>query len=480
MRVSRRSGNIVGAVALLYCLFGIGSALAADEGQIVRGKYLATAADCEACHTVPEGRPFAGGLPIESPLGTIYSTNITSSKKYGIGGYSIEQFSQALRNGIRGDGTHLYPAMPYASYAKLTDEDIESLYVYFMGAVAAVDTPPKTKTSLPFPYSLRFSMAFWNALFLDPEPYHQDPRMSSEWNRGKYLVQGAAHCGEWHTARGFFMQQERSQQFGGAVIGSWYAPNITPDDRAGIGTLSDDELFRYLKFGKIDGKAQAGGEMALAVQLSLSKLTDVDIRSMVVYVRSLPKVSDSNAKLKFDQGHATTDVASFRGVGGTSFENSLPGDAAQSFSANCSTCHGFRADGTKDRYFPSLFHNSALATGEGRNLVATILFGINRTTPEGLAFMPGFGGKPTDIADLSNDQVAELANYLLHTYGDANLKVTPRLVQNVRDGRAPTPALVLLVTVAEWAVGAPIATLLLWTLWRRSHRKHSRRLSHEA
>jgi mono/diheme cytochrome c family protein len=220
-----------------------------DAAEIKYGEYIAIASDCEACHTAPGGKRLAGGLPIESPLGTIYSSNITPSKQYGIGNYSLQEFSDAVRRGIRRDGGHLYPAMPYASYALLTDEDVKALHAYFTKAVPAVDDRPAKTTSLPFPYNLRFSMAFWNVLFLNAKPFTPDPLKSPEWNRGKYLADGPTHCGECHTPRGFFMQQDRSREFAGAVIGSWYAPNITPDSNAGIGAMSADELFRYLKFG---------------------------------------------------------------------------------------------------------------------------------------------------------------------------------------------------------------------------------------
>jgi mono/diheme cytochrome c family protein len=459
--------------ALPIAVSGLASAqeVAADGAAIKRGEYLAIASDCGACHTAPGGKPLAGGLPIESPLGTIYSTNITSSQRYGIGRYSLQQFSEALRRGIRADGAHLYPAMPYASYALLTDEDVEALYTYFTKAVPAIDEPPAKTTSLPFPYNLRFSMAFWNALFLKAKPFTPDPSKSAEWNRGKYLVDGPAHCGECHTPRGFFMQRDRGHQFAGAVLGSWHAPNITPDTNAGIGAMGADELFRYLKFGKVAGKAQAGGEMGLAVQLSFSKLNDDDLKAIVAYVRSVPAIGDAEAKPKFAQGQSFTDVAKFRGVGAMSSSETLPGGAAQLFAANCASCHGIGAGGSRDSYFPSLFHNSALATGAGRNLVATILFGIDRSTADGFAFMPGFGGKATDIAAFTNEQVVELANYLLQHYGNAAYSVTPQTVEQVRSGQAPKPPLATLVDVGKWLVCALLVVLVLWRIVRHSSRK---------
>jgi mono/diheme cytochrome c family protein len=458
--------------ALRITAYGLASAhdAATDEVEIKHGEYLAIASDCEACHSAPGGKRLAGGLSIESPLGTIYSTNITPSQQYGIGRYSLQQFSQALRRGIRADGAHLYPAMPYASYALLTDEDVKALYAYFTKAVPAIDEPPAKTTSLRFPYNLRFSMAFWNALFLETKPFTPDPSRSAEWNRGKYLVDGPAHCGECHTPRGFFMQQDRGRQFAGAVLGSWYASNVTPDPNAGIGAMGADELFRYLKFGKVAGEAQAGGEMGLAVQLSFSKLSDDDLKAIVAYVRSVPAIGDAETKARFMQGRPFTEVAKFRGVGAMSSTEALPGGAAQLFAANCASCHGIGATGSRDSYFPSLFHNSALATGAGRNLVATILFGIDRSTADGLAFMPGFGGKATDIAAFTNEQVVELANYLLQHYGNAAYSVTPQMVEQIRNGQGPKPLLATLVDAGKWLVCALLILVVLWRIVRRSLR----------
>jgi mono/diheme cytochrome c family protein len=269
------------------------------------------------------------------------------------------------------------------------------------------------------------------------------------------------------------MQQDHGREFAGAVLGSWYAPNITPDANAGIGSMSQDELFHYLKFGKLAGKAQAGGEMGLAAQLSFSKLSDKDLKAIVTYVRSVPAISDAEAKPKFAQGQSFTEVAKFRGVDGTSSDNALPGGVAELFAANCASCHGIGAEGSRDSYFPSLFHNSALATGGGRNLVATILFGIDRATGDGLAFMPGFGGKATDIAAFGDEEVAQLTNFLLQHYGNAAYSVTPQLVQQVRSGQAPKPLLATLVDLGEWSAGALVIVLVFWLIGRR-YARHSR------
>jgi mono/diheme cytochrome c family protein len=203
--------------------------------------------------------------------------------------------------------------------------------------------------------------------------------------------------------------------------------------------------------------------------LMLEAGPDID-RGRIIenYRNSVPPLADPHAKSKFAQGRPFTDIASFRGIGGMSYDRSLPGGAAQLFAANCATCHGIAAQGSRDTYFPSLFHNSALAAGGGRNVIAAILFGISRSTTDGLAFMPGFGGKTTDIAYLSDEQVAQLVNFLLQHYGDTSYIVTPNLVKEVRDGQAPEPVLMTLVRGGQWVGGALLLALVIWFFARHS------------
>ncbi len=177
---------------------------------IEKGRYLVTASDCVACHTNHDGgKPMAGGLPMASPVGTIMSTNITPSKEFGIGDYTEAQFADAVRKGVRADGANLHPAMPYVSYSLMTDEDIHALYAFFMQGVDPVEEKsPETK--LAFPMNIRASLMGWNLLFRPRDVQADDPAQSAEWNRGKYLAEGAAHCSTCHTPRGAFMQEQKS------------------------------------------------------------------------------------------------------------------------------------------------------------------------------------------------------------------------------------------------------------------------------
>jgi len=238
-----------------------------------QGKMVASAADCQACHTNPGGQPFAGGYSIHSPMGTIFTTNITPSKQFGIGNYTEEQFARAVRHGVRPDGKNLYPAMPYTSYSHMSDEDIKAMYVYFQTQVKAVDSPTP-ETALPFPFNMRIAMAGWNLMYLDSAPFKPDASKSAEWNRGAYLVNGAGHCDTCHTPRNLMMGSVTDKPLAGGMVGPWYAPNISSDPVSGIGNWTQAELVEYMKTGRANGKNQAAGPMAEAVENSLQYLPD--------------------------------------------------------------------------------------------------------------------------------------------------------------------------------------------------------------
>ena len=448
---------------------GAASQAAADPAQaelLSRGQYLATAADCAACHTAQHGQPFAGGLPIVSPVGTIFASNITPSTAAGIGAYSERQFADALRKGVRADGANLYPAMPYTSYAQFTDADVHALYTYFMHGVAAVDQPAP-KTALPFPMNIRSSMMGWNLLFLDGKPFQNDPAQSVEWNRGKYLVLGAAHCSACHTARGFLMNEEGGRALGGGQVGAWFAPNITPDPVAGIGSWTQQDLVSYLRAGKLRGKAQAAGSMGEAVEHSFQHMTDADLNAMATYVRSIPAVSGpAGATSRFGQGGASG--AALDALRGAKPVASADAGGALLFQANCASCHSAHAEGSKDGYFPSLYHNSVTGGSNANNLIATIVNGVKRTVGKSQAFMPGFGPGPNDLNPLTDTQVATLATYMMKTYGQGLAQpVTAQQVAAVRQG-GPASDLLLLARVALGA--GLVLVLLLWLWWWQRRR----------
>jgi fructose 5-dehydrogenase cytochrome subunit len=427
---------------------GAGICQAADTPDqtatvIKRGEYLATAADCGACHTAPGGKPFAGGLAISTPLGTIYSTNITPSADFGIGRYTEQEFLRALRRGVRRDGANLYPAMPYTSYAKFTDEDAHALYLYFTQAVKPVDqrAPP---TALPFPMNIRMSMMAWNLLFRDSTAFVPDPQQSAEWNRGAYLVRGAAHCSTCHTPRGFLMQEEASRALSGAQVGPWYAPNITSDSISGIGRWTREELVAYLRTGHLSGKAQAAGSMGEAVENSFQHLAASDLEAIATYVRNVPPAHDPADNVsRFSAGKRLSELAASRGREAVRSDSESDPTGAELFQGNCTSCHQAEGQGSKDGYYPSLFSNSATGARNATNLIATILYGVNRTTSRGQAFMPGFGGHATDANPLSDRNIVALGNYVLTRYGAADTTITEQQVAEARRGGPSSPLLPL-------------------------------------
>lgn len=437
----------------------------ANADLIRRGEYVAIAGDCVACHTAPGGKPFAGGLPLATPLGAIIVTNITPSKTAGIGSYTLAQFTDAMRKGVRADGVHLYPGMPYTAYAKVTDDDLIALYAYFMHAVAPVDAAPPD-TNLPFPFNIRLLMLAWNILFLDRDVFHADPAQSAEWNRGAYLARGLAHCGTCHTPRNLLMAERACSEMGGGEVGTWHAPNVTSDANSGIGGWSEQELVDYMRVGHITAKAQAAGPMAEAIDKSLRHLTEGDLRSIAIFLKGLPALHDAaDTRPRYAWGAAADDLPSIRGVALPTNLDQLTGP--QLYDAECSTCHQAHGQGSFDGGLPPLFHNTALGRTNTNNLVMVMLAGIHRETEPPEVPMPGF-------AKLSDRQLATLGAYLTQRYGNPNAAVTPAQVTTLRAGGAASQ-LVLLARLAI-AVGiiAIIAVLVFFARRRRSRSNDAR------
>jgi mono/diheme cytochrome c family protein len=431
----------------------------ASADRIVRGEYLAIAGDCTACHTAPGGKPFAGGLAIPTPVGDIVATNITPSKSAGIGHYTLQQFSDAMRRGIRADGARLYPAMPYTAYAKVTDDDIAALYAYFMQRVGPVDVAPPP-TRLPFPFDIRLSMAAWNALFLDPHVFAADPAKSAEWNRGAYLAEGLAHCGSCHTPRNWLMAESSSRPLAGGKVGPWDAPNITSDVDSGIGGWSERDLVSYMHDGAAPGKGQAAGPMAEAIDASLQHMTEADLRAIAVYMKSVPAVHDTaDTRPRYAWGAAASDVDSIRGVAWPQDRDRMTGP--QLYDAWCATCHQFDGQGSFDGKLPPLFHNTSLGRPDSANLVLVMLGGIRRQGEIDELPMPGF-------AQLSDRQLATLGTWLVQRYGNPAAKVTDAQVARLRRGGGPS----YLAPIAQAAIGigAVVVVMVIALLVRRRRR----------
>jgi mono/diheme cytochrome c family protein len=279
-------GVVASAIIVAAALVTAASRAADDRSMVERGKYLATAADCAACHTGPSAKPFAGGLALQTPFGTIVTPNITPDPNAGIGAWSDDEFLSALRLGRARNGERLFPAMPYPSYTQMTTDDALAIRAY-LKTVDAV--PVKVESNqLPFPFSLRINLAVWNFLYFRPRQFQSDLQRSAEWNRGRYLVDVLEHCGVCHTPKNLLGADVRPAYLTGATLQNWHAPSIAPNHNGkGVGAYKDEELFALLRTGQ-SGKEIPGGPMAEVIQKSTSKLTDDDLNAIIAYLKDKP------------------------------------------------------------------------------------------------------------------------------------------------------------------------------------------------
>ncbi|TCQ99413.1 cytochrome c [Neorhizobium sp. JUb45] len=452
------------------------AAMAQDADLVKRGEYLATAGDCAACHTAPKGgKPFAGGYPLGSPMGTIWSTNITPSKQSGIGNWTEEQFARAVREGVSPSG-NLYPAMPYDSYSLITDEDMKALYAYFQSSVAPVDAVPAHKTELSFPFSQRILMSGWNLLNLNKTRFTAKSGEDAQVARGRYLSEGLAHCATCHTPRDLTMAMKTDENLAGGLVGAWEAPNITTDRVSGLGDWTDAEIAQYLKQGHVPGKGVAAGPMAEAVELSLSKLTDGDISAITAYLRTVPAVADPTQKAApatfgtpVEDHYSFDSTAARKGLHaaneGRAADASVYADATRSdftsindgavlYDSACASCHMPSGAGSKDGYYPSLYQSTATGSVHPNNLVMTVLEGVHRTGSSGPTLMPAFEN------DMNDRQVAAVASFVAQNFGNPAMTITPETVAEFRSG-GPKP---LLAKFGTYLIGVPVAAIIAFAL----------------
>ena len=453
---------------LLFAAGLVSASVFADDNQdlVSKGKYLATAADCAACHngTDAQRSAFAGGYTIDSPMGKIIASNITPSKQFGIGNYTEQQFADALRKGIAADGSHLYPAMPYTAYQGLTDADVKALYAYFMHGVKAVDKAPTEKTELAFPFSVRQAMFGWNLLYTDAKPFEAPQGMAANVAHGKYLSDVLAHCGTCHTPRNAMMAEDNSQYLAGGSLGGWFAPNITSDKESGIGNWSQLQLEQYLKIGSVPNLSQAGGPMAEAVEHSFRFLTDSDIRDIAAYIKQVPAIHTATAKVRSGAAPAVKDinqVITGQGEQKTLADSSTV-DGAKLYDNACASCHGRNGQGTADHFYPSLTSNTTVTAALPNNLVMAISHGLSRKGNDVDVLMPAFG------RDMSDAQIAAVSNYVRLHFGNIDDGLTAKDVANITSG-GPAPFLVRYINLLM-ALGVVIISLVLFALFRRKKR----------
>ena len=380
----------------------------ATPEQLARGRYLVAAADCAACHTAEGGAPFAGGVPLASPFGTIHGTNITPDPDHGIGRYTADDFHRVLTQGEARGGRQLYPAMPYPSYRKMTREDADAIYAWLMNQPAAAVAPPPN--GVGFPFNIRTLVNFWNFLYRDAEVPPVSQGSSPAWERGRYLVDVLGHCGDCHTPRGTLGEVDRSRVFAGnPALGRHAAPDIRPQSLAARG-WNAAALEAYLAHG-IAAPAVASGEMLTVVNLSTSRLDANDRAAMITYLLG-------------DTPPAAQPAA-------VANAGTAPDAGRSRYLGLCAGCHGLDAQGVP-HVAVALAGNSTVRDPDPRNLVVTILDGLPEHVFGGTERMQPMPGSARDLTDAD---VAALANWLRVRYGGQPASVTADAVAALRESR---------------------------------------------
>lgn len=393
---------------------------AASPDLIARGRYIAELGDCVACHTAKNGVEMAGGLALESPMGTIYSTNITPDPETGIGGWSYGEFDRAMRAGVAADNHRLYPAMPYPSYAKMTDADMGALWAYLSQGLEPVKQA-NAETDLGFPFNQRWGLAFWNAAFLKSEPFTPEPGKDAVWNRGAYLVQSLGHCGACHTPRGLGFQEVTMDGTGprgadflaGAQVENWNAVNLR-----NLWTVSD--MVRLLKTGQ-NRFATVSGSMVDVISHSTQHFTDADLTAMAIYMKSLPEDRPDQIESPEEVIAAVVPETTWTTPGGLGYMQF------------CSDCHRPNGQGVPG-VFPPFGGNHTISAADPATLMhITLTGGTTAVTAEHpRAFvMPGF-------AQLSDQEIAEILSFVRAEFGQGAAPVSTEMVAAARKAIGPS------------------------------------------
>lgn len=290
-----RPGGVSAAVAgvVLACLAGSAAAADADApADVDRGEYVFRAAAGCSCHTdVPNDGPrLAGGRALETPFGTFYSPNITPDPDTGIGDWTADDFMRAMKQGVSPAGEHYYPVFPYTSYTRMSGADLRDLWAY-LSAQEPIERANR-EHDIPWLLSWRSLLYFWKWWYLDTEATATDPAKPDQWNRGAYLVNGAAHCGECHTPRTWLGGLDMSLTMAGTAEGpeGELAPNITPDPETGIGRWRPADLTWLLQTGLLPDGDSVQGPMAEAIDQGYQFLSAEDRQAIAEYMLSLPPI----------------------------------------------------------------------------------------------------------------------------------------------------------------------------------------------
>jgi mono/diheme cytochrome c family protein len=379
---------------------------------IERGEYLTHAADCVVCHTAKDGVPFAGGRAFVLPFGTLYSTNITPDVETGIGSYTDANFLDALHKGIGRGNAKLYPAMPDASYTYMSDADALAImaYLFSLKPVHA----PAPKNSLVFPFNQRALMGLWWAFFNPDKRYQPNLERSPEWNRGAYLAEAMAHCGECHTPRNLAFALNNRKKFAGAVQAGWDAYNITADPKSGVGEWSEEDLVHYLSGGHAD-RGTATGPMGEAVDASLSHLKSGDISALVTYLRTVPAVASDNLP---EPKRTPAPALQAGDASGESHGKAV-------YEGACAGCHGWTGISPVIP-FATLTGTRAVNDPTANNVAQVIIAGGQRHYAVDSDNMPAFGGTYSDA------EIASVANYVTARFGAKGSELTAKDVAKLR------------------------------------------------
>ena len=381
--------------------------LAHADDQVKRGEYLARAADCMACHTAPGGAPFAGGLPIVSPFGTIFGTNITPSKDHGIGLYNDDEFFAALTEGKRRDGANLYPAMPYTSYHLMPREDSDAIHAYLKTIEPIERAAPVT--SLSFPFNVRLGLMGWNVLYGKALKLEPAEGKSAAWKRGQYMVEVLGHCGECHTPRGLPGAMELDKRLSGGVLNGYLAPSLLATDLAARG-WNEQDLGTFLKHG-MSAQGTMFNEMFPVFHNSTQGLSDTDLAAMATFLLG-DKPPAAKALVEVPVEHLGPSAQRGR----------------QEYLNVCAGCHAADGEG-KPHIAVAMRGNTTLRLEDPRNLVRVIEDGIGEQKFSGFEHMqpmPGFAGK------LSPEQLTDLINYLRQGWGGQSAELAVSDVQKLQ------------------------------------------------
>ena len=383
----------------------------ATTQTINQGEYLARAGDCVACHSTPGGRQFAGGRAMATPFGNLYVPNITADDETGIGRWTSDDFYRMMHTGISRDGTLLYPAMPFASYTKITREDSDAIFAYLLSV------PPVQQQNRPhelrFPYNNRDLLLGWRALYFKQGEYVPDPKQPAQWNRGAYLVQGLGHCAMCHTAINVLGGSSESKAFEGGMIPNqnWYAPSLTSNREAGLGNWSLKDITDLLQVG-ISHRGTVYGPMAEVVYNSLQYLSDKDVEAMAVYLKALPQRDSEPLPTSSAQLVSPNVMELGRKV----------------YAKQCAMCHGDEGRGQPPQY-PPLANNQSITMSSPVNSIRMVL---NGGYPPGTKKNPRPHGMPPFSHILNDEEVAAVVTYIRVAWGNSGTPVAAAQANDLR------------------------------------------------